>query len=113
MLLAVIPEVLDDTLSTLLTIGSAGLGWWAHLHHLGKERKRVAKEAMERYAESEKKAYAAERDFGHIKRDIEQLKLNITQLNEESDERLDKLERQMDRISGSIEVLKELMRSHD
>lgn len=102
-----IPEILDNSLTTAITIGGAGFALWGHYREMEKERQRAKK----LYADAIKKEYAAERDFGHIKRDIDQLKANIDHLNQESDQRLHKLEMEMGKISVSLEVLKELLRA--
>lgn len=113
-----IPESLDKSISTVIAVSSAALGLWAHRREMAKEKaaavkeqERIAYDAQQRYADTVKKEYAAERDFGHIKRDIDQLKQNITVLTDDADERLDKLERQMEKISGAIEVLTDLIKA--
>ena len=106
-----IPAGLDTSISTALAIGSAAVGLWAHGRAMTKERRRIEAEAQRLYAEKELKAYAAERDFGHIRRELDQLKANTLHLSEEADARLDHVERQLEKLTGGIEVLKELMRA--
>lgn len=105
-----IPEALDKSISTFIAVSSAGLGFWAHRRQLVKERRKIEADAKREYAEKELKAYAAQRDFGHIQRDLDQLKANTLHLSEETDERLDKVERQLEKLSGGIDVLKELLK---
>lgn len=104
-----IPEGLDKSISTSIAICSAGLALWAHRREMSK----IAHEEKQKYVDKELKQYAAQRDFGHIQRDLDQLKINTTHLSEEADQRLDKLERQFERFSGSLEVLTELTKERN
>ena len=105
-----IPEGFDRTISIGITIATAGFGFWVHHREMAKERKRALLEAQQKYAEKELKEYAAKRDFGHIEKDLIQLKANIEYLNQQSDQRLDRLERQLEKNAGSLEILKDLAR---
>lgn len=105
-----IPEGLDKSISTVIALSSAGLALWAHRREMRREKERVTKEAHEKYAAREIKEYAAQRDFGHIRRDLEQLKNNTAHLSDEADERLDKLERQVERLIGSVEFIGQLVK---
>lgn len=106
-----IVESLDKTISMAIAVSSAALGLWAHRREMVKEKKRVEIKAHKDYAQRELKEYAAQRDFGHIQRDIEQLKVNISHLNDESDQRLDKLERQVEKMLGAVDTIKDMIRS--
>ena len=105
-----IPEGFDKSISTGLAIGSAALAFWAHRRELKKEKRRISEEAQQQYAEKELKAYAAQRDFGHIQRDLDQLKINTAHLSKEADERLDRLEQKIEKFSGSLEVVMSLIK---
>lgn len=112
-----IPEGLDKTISTAITVGSAAIAFWAHRRDLKKEKQRIFNEAKEKSVQDEIKRYAAERDFGHIKRDLEQLKANTAHLDSESDkkfdsvdERVDGVERQVERLSGAVDVVMSLLK---
>lgn len=108
-----IPEGLDKSISTAIALSSAALAWWAHRRELAKEKHRVSKESQQKFADNELKAYAAQRDFGHIQRDLEQLKANTAHLSEDADKRLDLLERQFERFTGALEVLTELLKERN
>lgn len=106
-----IPEGLDKSISTVIALSSAGLAMWAHRREMRREKERVTREAHEQYAAKEIKEYAAARDFGHIRRDLAQLKENTAHLSDESDERLDKLERQVERLAGTIGFISQLVKA--
>lgn len=108
-----IPEQLDTTITTAITIGSAALGLWAHSRQLEKERRRVRHEEKQRYADSQLKEYASERDFNHLKRNIEQLKQNLVLLHKESDQRLDRIERQVGQLHGALNILRDVVRGNE
>ncbi len=108
-----IPEGLDKSISTAISLSLAGLAWWAHRREMAKEKWRITNDAQKQYAATELKEYAAQRDFGHIKRDLEQLKINTTHLSKEADQRLDHLERQFERFAGALEVLTELLKERN
>lgn len=105
-----IPDGLDKSISTAITISSAALAFWGFRHEMTKERQRILTEAKEQFAQAELKRYAAERDFGHIQRDLDQLKINTGHISQETDERLDRLERQFEKNAGSIEILISLLK---
>jgi peptidoglycan hydrolase CwlO-like protein len=104
-----IPEGLDKSISTVIALGSAGLALWAHR----REVQRLAEESKQKYADRELKAYAAQRDFGHIQRDLDQLKNNTAHLSQEYDDRLDKLEMTCERLSGSVDALTEILKERN
>ena len=108
-----IPEGLDKSISLAIALSTAGLGFWAHRRELRKEKQRTLAEAQQKQADSVRKEYAAQRDFGHIQRDLDQLKINTVHLSKESDQRLDKLERQFERFAGALEVLTELLKERN
>lgn len=103
-------EGLDKSISMAIAIGSAALAFWGHRRELASSKARALEEAKQRYSEAQLKEYAAQRDFGHIKRDLEQLKANIAHLNEDSDARLDLLERQMEKLTGSLHAVMNLVK---
>ncbi len=105
-----IPEGLDKSISIGLALSSAALAWWAHQREMRREKVRTTEEAHQKYAAQELKAYAAQRDFGHIQRDLNQLKSNTAHLSEEADHRLDALERQVERMTGSLDILSHLVK---
>lgn len=108
-----IPEGLDKSISTAIAISSATLAFWAHRRELASSKARAFEAAKQQYSEAQLKEYAAQRDFGHIKRDLEQLKANIAHLNNDSDARLDHLERQMEKLTGSLQVVINLVKKRD
>ncbi len=56
------------------------------------------------YANSEKKKYAAERDFAHIRRNQEQMQQGLTNLFNEIDRRFDTVERDILEIKSSLKL---------
>lgn len=101
---------LNAAISTLIAISSLSIGLWAHFHTLEKERRRITDEAKQKYANRQLKEYAAERDFGHIRNDLAQLKGNVLRCNQDTDERLNDLEKQMFEMMGAIMAIKELVK---
>ena len=61
------------------------------------------------YVNSEKKKYAAERDFNHIRRNQEQMQLSLNHLFEEIDRRFQNVERDV----LEIRTILDLKRHHD
>lgn len=104
-----IPEGFDKSITTVIAISSSALALWAHRRELAKEKQRAFDAAKQKYSDAQLKEYAAQRDFGHIRRDLEQLKNNIAHLNQEADERLDRVERQVEKFSGALDVLMRLI----
>ncbi|BAT53784.1 hypothetical protein NOS3756_27470 [Nostoc sp. NIES-3756] len=58
------------------------------------------------FANSEKKRYAAERDFAHIRRNQEQMQQGLTSLFNELDRRFDTVERDILEIKTSLKLPK-------
>lgn len=58
------------------------------------------------FANSEKKRYAAERDFAHIRRNQEQMQQGLNNLLHELDRRFDMVERDILEIKSSLKVAK-------
>lgn len=104
-----IPEGLDKSISTVIALGSATLALWAHR----REMQRISEETKQKYVEKELKAYAAQRDFGHIQRDLDQLKANTAHLSQEYDSRLDQLELNCERTSGAVAALTEIIKERN
>jgi hypothetical protein len=70
------------------------------------ERQKVERQnELDRYAEGKTKAYAAERDFGHLMRQYEALNLNLNTLHELGDRRLDDIEADLRDIKGLLQML--------
>lgn len=105
-----IPEGLDKSITTAIAVGSAAIGLWAHRRELKKEKLRALDDAAKKHADTVRKEYAAQRDFGHIQNDLLQLKENLNVLSEDGDRRLDALERKFEKVSGNLEILLELFR---
>ena len=81
------------------------------MRQLEKEKKKAVEAEREKYADDRLKEYAAERDFGHIKRDLEQLQQNTSFLSEEFEERLDRVEAELNKIGGGLDMLREIVRA--
>lgn len=58
------------------------------------------------YANSEKKKYAAERDFAHIRRNQEQMQQGLNDLLRELDHRFDTLDRDVLEIKSNLKLPK-------
>ncbi|MBD2416093.1 hypothetical protein FACHB389_35550 [Nostoc calcicola FACHB-389] len=58
------------------------------------------------YANAEKKKYAAERDFAHIRRNQEQMQQGLNNLLHELDRRFDVVERDILEIKASLKLPK-------
>lgn len=58
------------------------------------------------FANAEKKRYAAERDFAHIRRNQEQMQQGLTSLFNELDRRFDTVERDILEIKTSLKLPK-------
>lgn len=56
------------------------------------------------YANAEKKKYAAERDFAHIRRNQEQMQLGLNTLLQELDRRFDVVERDILEIKSTLKI---------
>ncbi|AKG21497.1 hypothetical protein [Calothrix sp. 336/3] len=56
------------------------------------------------YVNSEKKKYAAERDFAHLKRNQEQIQQGIVQILDELDGRFDRVERDVLEIKAKMHL---------
>lgn len=70
------------------------------------ERQKLERQAeLDRYAEGKTKAYAAERDFGHLMRQYEALNSNLNTLHELGDRRLDGIEADLRDIKGLLQVV--------
>lgn len=59
------------------------------------------------FANAEKKRYAAERDFGHIRRNQEQIQTGLNNLLRELDRRFDTVERDILEIKSTLKVAKQ------
>lgn len=78
-----------------------------------KERQRVEIERLEarqqeeiqRYADAEKKKYAAERDFNHLKNSFAQLSETVKTLHGESELRIGHLETDLKELKGMLNIL--------
>lgn len=104
---------LDKTISTMLAIASAGLGIWAHRREMTKERQRLEEKSRNDYSYIQVKEYAAQRDFTQIRKDLDQVHSTIQALTTEADQRLDLLERQVEKILGGQDVLQQMIESQN
>jgi len=101
-----IAEDLDTTISIVLAISGAALGWCAHLRQMEKERKRIIHEEREKYAALKVQQNNADRDFAHVRKNQQQLSANMDFLTKESDRRLDEIEGRLQQLMGAVNVLK-------
>ena len=101
-------ENLDKSISMGMTVIGGVIGWWAHVRQLEKEKKKAVEAEREKYADARLKEYAAEREFGHIKNGLEQLKQNTGFFSKEFEERLDRVESDVQQIKGGLEIIKQL-----
>lgn len=108
-----------------LLSGAFGAYWTAKTFYLKRqdelrERQRLAlataqaeidrqklerQQELDRYAEGKTKAYAAERDFGHLMRQYESLVQNLNTLHELGDRRLDGIEADLRDIKGLLQMV--------
>lgn len=69
-----------DYLQKLFSVGLGIVGTWITVHTFYAKRN---KEIMDRYASSQTKEYAAQRDFDHLKNNQEQMKEALKILDDE------------------------------
>jgi hypothetical protein len=70
------------------------------------ERQKVERQIeMDRYAEGKTKAYAAERDFGHLMRQYDSLNNNLNVLHEFQEKRVADIEDDLRVIKGMLQML--------
>lgn len=72
-----------DPFKDVFSVVVGGIGSWLALRSFYEAKH---KEAMQRYADSQTKAYAAERDFNHLRNNQEQLKSSMALMDQEVDE---------------------------
>ncbi len=84
-----------DFVEKLLSASIGIVGTWLALRSFY-ERKH--KEVLDRYADSQKKEYAAQRDFEHLRRNQEQMKESFRELDDE----LSKTREDMRELKGML-----------
>ena len=69
-----------DFIEKMLSVSLGGVGTWLAVRTFYEKRHQ---ETLDRYAQSREKAYAAERDFEHLRKNQEQMKESLKLLDDE------------------------------
>lgn len=92
--------------------GFAGgaLTLWGHFREVSKVRRDALEREQQRFAAAEVKAYAAERDFGHIKRQLGEMSQNFVIISRDLEGRMDHIEKDMADLRTTLATIEGLLK---